>query len=168
MKLALPYVSLVFLFLTSCSKYENFVGYEEVTDAQPKKVTLVSSIKHNTNESQLFDMINTYRSTIGLNTLHFESTTFYYAGLHTDYMISKGETSHDNFGERAENISKRTGAVYVAENVARNYDTLDEVLKAWLESPGHRKNIEGNYSASAISIRPNEKGDLYFTQIFFR
>jgi uncharacterized protein YkwD len=37
-----------------------------------------------------------------------------------------------------------------------------------LESDGHKRNIEGDYTHSAISIKENEEGDLYFTQLFFK
>ncbi|WP_339650483.1 CAP domain-containing protein [uncultured Maribacter sp.] len=168
MRLALPTLVLIITFLSSCSNYENFAGYEESSDDLTSKVTLISSDAHNTIETELFEMINNYRSSIGLNEMEFESTTYYYAGLHTDYMIEKENTSHEKFDERAENISKRTGAVFVAENVARNYDTLEAAFEAWLDSPGHRKNLEGDYDYTAISIKPNSNGDLYFTQIFFR
>ena len=168
MKLSLPTLALILILLSSCSKYENFAGYEEYNEDLASKVTLVSSNAHSTIESELFEMINNYRTSIGLNKMEFESTTYYYAGVHTNYMIENGITSHDNFSERAENISKRTSAVFVAENVARNYDTLEAAFEAWLDSPGHRQNLEGDYDYSAISIRPNSNGDLYFTQVFFR
>jgi len=168
MKLNFPYLALIVIILSSCSKYENFAGYEENTDDLLANITLVSSNTQNTIEVKLFDMINNHRTNIGLNELIFESATYYYAGIHTDYMIENGNISHDKFTERAENISKRTEAIFVAENVARNYDTLEKTFEAWMDSPGHRKNIEGDYDYSAISIRPNSNGNLYFTQIFFR
>lgn len=168
MKIAFPYCAFLILLITSCSKYENFYGYDETADDSLQNVTLVSSNEHNTNEALLFDMVNTYRSSIGLNEMQFESTTFYFAGIHNDYMIAEGQISHANFDERAETISKRTGAVHISENVAKNYDTLEEAFEGWLSSPGHRKNIEGDYTNSAISIRPNSEGEFYFTQIFFR
>lgn len=168
MKIKFPFLIALVITLSSCSNYENFAGYESTSEDSLEQYTLASSKNHSTLEDELFEMINTYRASIGLNEMEFESTTYYYATLHTDYMISKGNTSHDNFTQRAENISKRTGAVFVAENVARNYDTIEEAFEAWLESPGHRVNIEGEYNYSAISINQNSNGDLYFTQLFFR
>lgn len=168
MKLTFPHLALIVILLASCSKYENYTGYEDHKDDLTSRVALVSSDSLSTIEVELFDMINTYRMSIGLNEMVFESTTYYYAGLHTDYMIADGNISHDRFSERAENISNRTGALFVAENVARNYDTLENTFDAWLDSPGHRKNIEGDFTHSALSIKSNSKGDLYFTQIFYR
>ncbi|MGO4919433.1 CAP domain-containing protein [Maribacter spongiicola] len=168
MKSSLFYLVIIITVLSSCSRYENFVGYEETSEEQLSTYTLASSNSHNNLEAELFEMINNYRVSIGLNELQFESTTFYYASLHTTYMISKGKTSHDNFSKRASNIAKRTNAVFVAENVARKYDTIEDAFDAWLLSAGHRENIEGNYDFSAINIQQNNKGDLYFTQLFFR
>lgn len=168
MKHTFTYLVILLALATSCSKYENSPMYDIEEENNLEEVTLVSSNSHNQMENDLFELINAYRESIGLNKMEFESTTFYYAGIHTDYMIKKGKTSHEKFGERAEKISKRTGAVYVAENVARKYDSIEEALEAWLESPGHRANIEGDYDFSAISIKPDSKGDLYFTQLFFR
>ena len=168
MRLALPTIALIITFLSSCSKNENFSDYEDNIENPSSKTTLASSETHNEIETELFNMINNHRSSIGLNEMEFESTTYYYAGLHTDYMIENGTTSHVKFGERAENISKRTGAVFVAENVAKDYDTTTDAFEAWLDSPGHRKNLEGNFDYSAVSIKRNSNGDLYFTQVFFR
>jgi len=168
MKSILSYLTLTLILLSSCSKYENFAGYEDASVDSQAKFTLASSSKHSIIETDLFEMINNYRASIGLNEMKFDSTTYYYSGLHTNYMISKGTTSHDNFSTRAENISKVTGAIFVAENVAKNYDTIEDAFEAWLDSPGHRVNIEGDYYYSAISINENRNGDLYFTQLFFR
>tara|TARA_R110002126_G_scaffold75256_3_gene187633 strand:+ start:5628 stop:6197 length:570 start_codon:yes stop_codon:yes gene_type:complete len=167
MKYTLTYLVLIISLLTSCSKYENFAGYDNAEEPLTN-FTLASSESHSTLEDELFEMINDHRVNLGLNALVFESTTYYYANLHTAYMISKGNTSHDNFTKRSENIAKRTDAIFIAENVARNYDTIEEVFDAWKKSSGHRENIEGDYDYSAISIIQNSHGDFYFTQVFFR
>ena len=87
MKLASPYLVLILMLITSCSKYENYAGYKQSSDNLTSKVTLISSDTHSIIESELFEMMNIYRASIGLNELEFESTTYYYAGLHTNYMI---------------------------------------------------------------------------------
>ncbi|MEP2278692.1 CAP domain-containing protein [Maribacter sp.] len=166
MKTTFIYLVLIFTILTSCSKYENFIGYEDSSEDSLLELTLASSKMHSKMEADLFEIINNYRLSIGLNPFEFESIAYYYATQHTNYMISKGITSHDMFTKRASSISKRTNAVLVAENVARNYDTIEEAFDAWLDSEGHRKNIEGDFNYSAISIVENSNGNYYFTQIF--
>lgn len=162
-KLCLLYIILLLSFLHACSKS----NYTEITEANGLSITVSSNTQTDT-ENQLFDLINEHRISMGLNELEFESTSYYFAKKHTDYMISQGKTSHDNFTWRAENISTETGAVKVSENVAKDYDSPEVAMTAWLNSPEHRKNLEGNYSHSALSIKANASGDLYFTQIFIR
>jgi uncharacterized protein YkwD len=36
----------------------------------------------------------------------------------------------------------------------------------WLNSPGHRKNIEGPYNLTGIAMAKAKDGTMYFTQIF--
>jgi len=160
--------ALILALLSSCSKTQNSSDYEENSEYTLTKYTLASSKNHSTIEAGLFELINDYRIELGLKELVFENATYYYASLHTDYMISKESTSHDNFSKRAEYISERLNAVFVSENVARNYDAIEDAFAAWLNNPGHKKNIEGDYSYSAISINQNSNGDYYYTQIFVK
>jgi len=41
-------------------------------------------------------------------------------------------------------------------------------VNSWLNSSGHKKNIEGNYSHTGVGIAKNQYGTLYFTQIFVK
>lgn len=168
MKLNSIYLLVTIFFISSCSRHElTSFDYEQLDESE-KEVFLVSTAKHSTQEAELLELINNYRLSIALNTLEFDSASHYYAKQHSNYMIDQGDTSHDNFIKRAEQISFNTGATYVAENVAKDYDTIYEAFEAWLASEGHRLNIEGDYTHSAISVEENDEGDLYFTQLFFR
>ncbi|PIB39249.1 CAP domain-containing protein [Maribacter sp. 4G9] len=154
---------LVLIAVQSCSK-DTYVEMEE----QSNLGFSVASNIQTTQENELFDLVNEHRLSLGLNELQFEITSYQQASEHNDYMISKGQISHTNFNTRAENISAKTGATDVTENVAKDYDTAAEAFEAWLDSPNHRKNLEGDYTHSALSILPDEEGELYFTQIFIR
>jgi uncharacterized protein YkwD len=168
MKRKFIFIIVLSVFIHSCSRHElTPLNFEQVADPD-KEVFLVSTAAHTDMESELFEIINNYRVSLNLNTLNFEGASYYFAKKHSEYMISQGKTSHDNFAKRAEQISINTGATNVAENVAKDYDTSVEAFEAWLESDGHKRNIEGDYTHSAISIKENEEGDLYFTQLFFK
>ena len=41
-------------------------------------------------------------------------------------------------------------------------------MTAWLNSPGHRKNIEGDFTHIGIGVVKNDAGVYYFTQIFLK
>ena len=53
-----------------------------------------------------------------------------------------------------------------AENVAYGAETAEEVVRMWLKSPGHKKNIEGKYNYTGIGIARGRNGQLYYTQLF--
>ncbi|MFT6796091.1 MAG: hypothetical protein ACJART_001229 [Maribacter sp.] len=168
MKRKFIFLIVLSVFIHSCSRHElTPLNFEQVAEPE-KEVFLVSTATHSDIESELFEIINNYRISLNLNVLKFEGASYYFAKKHSKYMILQGNTSHDNFAKRAEQISMNTGATYVAENVAKDYDTAVEAFEAWLESDGHRLNIEGDYTHSAISIKENEEGNLYFTHLFFK
>ncbi|MFT5737891.1 MAG: hypothetical protein ACJAU2_000977 [Maribacter sp.] len=168
MKHKLIYLAVLTVFIHSCSRHElTPLNFEQVAEPE-KEVFLVSTATHSDMESEIFEIINNYRVRLNLNALEFDGVSYYFAKKHSKHMISEGNTSHDNFAKRAKQISMNTGATFVAENVAKDYDTAVEAFEAWLESDGHRLNIEGDYTHSAISIKENEEGDLYFTQLFLR
>ena len=74
---------------------------------------------------------------------------------------------HDGFNGRVKTISKKIDHVRgFAENVAFGDMGAKEVVKMWLGSSGHRKNIEGHYNLTGIGIAKARDGNLYFTQIF--
>ena len=57
---------------------------------------------------------------------------------------------------------------FVAENVAKDYDSAIEAFDGWLNSSSHKKTMEDNFTHTAVSVKVNNAGDFYFTQIFFR
>ncbi len=81
-------------------------------------------------------------------------------------MIDLNKISHDNFNIRSAAL-KDSGAHTVAENVAFGYDSADAVVNAWLNSPAHRKIIEGAYSYSGFGVIQNSQGSYFFTQLFY-
>ena len=81
-------------------------------------------------------------------------------------MIARNVVNHDDFVSRSENIIQVLGAKKVGENIAYNYNSPKAVVDAWLKSPTHKANIEGNYTHFGIAIRVNAEGKKYYTNIF--
>jgi len=156
----LPFV-LVFT-LVSCSS-DSTEDLTMPTDAVSAKY------EYSADELQLLDVINEYRESIGLNALQPVEYVSYKSEVHNEYMISKNEVNHDFFHERSQDIMAVLGASKVNENVAYNFSSAASVLHAWLESPGHKANIEGNFTHFGASIRINpETGKKYYTNIFIK
>lgn len=146
--------SLFFMF-QSCSK-------EHIVESTPLRTSSLSIM-----ESELIHIVNDYRFGIGLRPLEFSDIAHHYAAVHTDYMISKGKISHDNFPARANAISQETPVKFVAENVASGYDTAQEAFEYWHASDAHRASLEGDYSHTGVSISKDANGKYFFTQVFY-
>jgi uncharacterized protein YkwD len=74
---------------------------------------------------------------------------------------------HGGFNERIE--AAGVPFTSAAENVGQNQgfdDPADQAVKGWLESHGHRTNIEGRYNLTGIGAARSRNGTLFFTQIF--
>lgn len=158
MKMRTHYVAL-FLFvctLASCSK-ESIENTSIVEAENAKEV-----------EVELLAVVNDHRISLGQPALDFSKVAYEYANQHNDYMISKGTINHDNFSSRASKISSQVSAEFVAENVAKDYINAAEAFQGWLNSSSHKKTMEGDFSHTAVSVKINDAGKLYFTQIFFR
>ena len=90
------------------------------------------------------------------------------AQAHTDHMIAKGRINHDDFSARASSIGEAVQAESVAENVAKDYDSAQKAFEGWLKSASHKKTMEGDFTDTAVSVKKDSLGILYFTQIFFK
>lgn len=117
---------------------------------------------------EILILVNDHRASIGLNRLSKDRQyASAYAVEHTKYMIQLDEINHDNFHFRTLAL-KSQGAEKVGENVAFGYQNAQNVVTAWLNSPGHRRAIEGDYTHSGFGVIKNPNGTYYYTQIFYK
>ncbi len=120
-------------------------------------------------EIELANLINGYRASKGLKTLELVNFVSIKAEEHDQYMIANNVVNHDFFEERSQSIIQVLGAVKVNENVAFNFTTPNSVLTAWLNSPGHKANIEGDFTNLGISTKTDVvTGKKYYTNIFVK
>lgn len=119
---------------------------------------------------QILHYINEYRVAHGLNTLKMNEQVSEEARLHSRNMaIHRIGFGHIGFGKRIERLYKRVGNCQGgAENVAYNYKSAKTVVSEWIKSPGHRRNIVGNYNLTGIGIARDAQGKPYYTQIFLK
>ncbi|MFN7098740.1 MAG: CAP domain-containing protein [Flavobacterium sp.] len=131
------------------------------------KVEKVTSYQYNTVEIETMDLINKYRVSKGLKALERINHMSFKSEEHDMYMIENNVVNHDNFISRSENIMKALGATNVSENIAYNFNTPEGVLNAWLASPSHKQNIEGNFTHFGLAIKIHPvNGRKYYTNIF--
>lgn len=119
-------------------------------------------------EIEIMELINAYRITEGLNPLNDHNTVKAVASTHTDYMIEVENVSHDNFFQRKQSLQANASANIVSENVAYGFSSAESVVNAWLNSPSHKENIDGDYTDFDVSAEKNNEGKWYFTNIFIK
>lgn len=119
-------------------------------------------------EKEILVLINNYRKSKGLPALADLPIMTREARKHSVNMASgKVKFGHFGFDSRKDQVVAQNAKITsFAENVAFGSKTAEEVVKGWIASPGHKKNIEGNYTYSGIGVARNAKNQLYFTQLF--
>ncbi|MEW4925376.1 CAP domain-containing protein [Algibacter sp. 2305UL17-15] len=150
------------LFSFSCSTD----SMDDKVDAITAENLVLPATK--TIEIEILELINNHRLSEGLNPLNNMTVIKSTAYSHTDYMVDNQAVSHENFFARSNYLKANAGAKRVSENVAYGFTSADSVVKAWMKSEGHRKNIEGDYTDFEISAEQDVDGRWYYTNIFIK
>jgi uncharacterized protein YkwD len=152
----------VITFFTSCTQED--AAQDSISNQQ-----IVANYNHTIDENQLVDLVNNYRQSIGLNSLELVNHISHKSQEHNSYMIANNVVNHDLFDERSSNIIQVLGAKKVGENIAYNFTTSQGALSAWLLSPSHKLNLDGDYTHIGISITINPvNGKKYYTNMFMK
>ena len=119
-------------------------------------------------QNEVLVEINKYRKQQGLPHLIMNEHMVIEAKKHSMDMARHSiPFGHSYFHSRINTLHsliKNAGAS--AENVAYNYKDAHDVVKNWLRSPGHKRNIDGHYNLTGVGIARDTKGKIYYTQIF--
>lgn len=154
--------------LNSCSTDDtpNEIIENSTTEYSSKKTT---NYIYTSYELETLNSINDYRISIGLKPLEKANLLSWESEDHNKYMITNNVVSHAGFETRFETITKTLGAIKVGENIAlaNKSATVQAIVNAWLASPEHKKNIEGDYTHFGIAIKEDPTtGKNYYTNIF--
>ena len=136
-------------------------------NSAPSNETLTTDAKYQT---EILHHVNEYRKQRHLQPLKLVDSISIVAAKHSRDMADKTISfGHQGFDIRIKELYKKIEHCQAgAENVAYYRLNPKKLVDAWVASPGHRKNIEGNYNLTGIGIAHGKKGWAYFTQIFLR
>ena len=122
--------------------------------------------------TEVIRLVNLHRATLGLRTLKVSPTLSASAVWKARHMATYGYMGHD---DPAPPVA-RTAADRIAacgyrgswgENVAAGYTTAVSVLAAWLQSPGHRANIENpGFVVTGAGVAASTGGTTLWAQDF--
>jgi uncharacterized protein YkwD len=142
---------------------------DESTTPAGTDAAIVNTYDYKPSELKLMDLINDYRESVGLNQLEKINYISYKSEEHNYYMMENDVVNHDFFQQRSQDLINLLGAERVGENVAYNFGSPEGVLNAWLNSPGHKENIEGDYTNFGVAITTDpETGRMYYTNMFIK
>jgi uncharacterized protein YkwD len=120
-------------------------------------------------EQKLVELTNAERKKKDLPVLKPSPLLIKVARAHSANMAKQGKMAHELDGKNPFQRLKEAGYTYffAGENVAAGLDELDEVMKGWMESEPHRKNIlSEKFTEIGVGVARDKKGEPYFTQVF--
>lgn len=114
--------------------------------------------------------INAYRQSKQLPPLIWNETVAAVARTHsTDMATERVGFSHDGFDARYETLNRQLPLGWMAENIdAITYeDPAVAAVRAWIDSPGHRENIENpRFTHTGVGVAQSEHDEYFLTQLF--
>lgn len=125
-----------------------------------------NSTPTDTVEAEVHRLVNEHRIRMGLTALEWNETIADEGRQHSQDMANAHTINHDGFNERVNKIGETISWSWAGENVAYNY-SAEAVVIAWLNSPGHKSNIESNSNLTGVGVA-YDGSTIYFTQIFIR
>lgn len=154
------------LVMSSCAKKTTSTSSSSARSASYRD-KVISTTNMN---ADIINGVNEYRKTKGLPPMHLLAIAASEAARHSSNMASKKVAfGHDGFDQRALAIANDMhGTSATGENVAFGKMTSQQVIDAWLKSPNHKANIEGNFNYTGVGVAKDSRGVVYYTQIFVK
>jgi len=120
-------------------------------------------------EQRVLELINKERAKAGLAPVAYNAALDNSAEKHARHMSLVGRMAHDGIGdgdpgERARAEGWRRGW---GENVAKGQSTPEQVVREWMASPGHRRNIlDPSFRVMGVGQVQASNGTNYWAQEF--
>lgn len=142
--------------VSGCEKLESFGIFNSFKIDANSKPNLLT--KHN--EIRIQHGLQPLASDDMLNTV---------AQNHAEFMAQEDHISH--FGKNWSRPSDRVelegyNYMIIGENIAAGQSSVDEVMKSWMDSSGHKNNILGDYIDIGFGISKGRDGRIYWCVVF--
>jgi uncharacterized protein YkwD len=123
-------------------------------------------------ESEVVRLVNAHRAGLGLAPLAVSSSLTRSAEWKSGQMQASGVFAHDDPAPFERTVAGRlrdcgyTGAAW-GENIAYGFEDAEATVNGWLDSPGHRRNIESPaFTAIGVGVVSAPGKPTYWTQDF--
>ena len=119
---------------------------------------------------EVVDRTNAERARHGLPPLGVDARLAAAAHAHSADMVRRAFFAHESpDGRQVWDRAVAAGYAYrkVAENIAAGQRSAEEVVRGWMESPGHRANIlDGDLAQIGVGRADGGSYGVYWTQVF--
>jgi spore coat assembly protein SafA/uncharacterized protein, YkwD family len=159
------------------------IGISELIKANPQiknpsmiyvgeKINIPSIDDVKTLEQNVINLVNRERANNGLPLLTGNWELCRVARYKSQDMINKGYFAHQSptYGSPFK-MMEDFGITFTAagENIAYGQRSPEEVMNAWMNSPGHRANIlSRTYNQIGVGVAKSSNGTYYWTQEFIK
>ncbi|MEO6866951.1 MAG: CAP domain-containing protein [Gaiellales bacterium] len=128
-----------------------------------------ATVENNQFEQRVHDLVNAERAKAGLAPVKYNQTVDNAAEKHASHMAKVGQMAHAGIGDgdpgqriRAEGWNKAWG-----ENVATGQRSPEQVVREWMDSPTHRRNIlDPNFREMGVALAVDQSGRTFWAQEF--
>jgi uncharacterized protein YkwD len=101
---------------------------------------------------------NKERASKNIKTLELDDSLSLFAQKHAEWMATKGLMVHSNL-----NFDFKTRG----ENIAFGQKTENDVMKSWMGSTGHRRNIlNSKFEYMGVGVATNKNDTIYWCVVF--
>lgn len=133
-------------------------------------VFLLGALIFGANEDQkvILKLVNRERVSRGLSPMKLNSKLNKLAKIKSDDMYKNRYFSHNSpvYGTPFDLMKKhKIGYMTAGENIAKGQNTPEHVMKSWMNSPGHRRNIL-NPRFKEMGVSRDKYGNNIWTQMF--
>lgn len=131
-----------------------------MVSSAPKNETVYNPCDGVTYSDKLFCSVNSYRANNSLHTLKYSNEATRIAKNRAIHLCETNTFTHDGW----QNFLN-TEYLSAGENLAKDFDSQENVLNGWIKSPAHNDNLLGSWDSMGIYTEPCE-GRNVTAQIF--
>jgi uncharacterized protein YkwD len=157
-----------------CGGGAKVAGVQGEAASKEQYVAKTVSVANNEGEDDAFEkrvleLINVERQKAGLAPVSYQGALDNAAEKHAQHMSIVGKMAHEGIGDgdpgeriRAEGWRRSWG-----ENVATGQTSPEQVVREWMNSPDHRRNIlDPNFRSMGVGYVTGSNGRSYWAQEF--
>ena len=133
------------------------------------EVTIPDNSSNSAVETQILNLVNQEREKVGLPILTLNTKATKAANIRAKELASSLSHTRPD-GSNFSTALDRVGITMYrgcGENIAAGHSSAETVMKAWMNSSGHRSNIlHANYKELGIGYYEDSAGEKYWVQLF--